>query len=195
MSAAARDQRRCPAHDGRNGSVRQPDRAHLVQDFLRACGILSAAEPLACLGRLGVELLDQAAPVVAVAGTIAAPSTCRSVSRFASGSDRGCRDHDLRDPRRSIGQRPHASRPMPFGPMARGATPALAAPPSAVTTAAAPITAPSPMVTPGMTKAPLPIQTSWPIRVSPRLTWSLLRRFGEACPSRKMLKPDTRLAL
>jgi hypothetical protein len=48
-------------------SGRQSGGTHLVQEFLRTARIQIAAHQKADLGRLGVELLDQAAQVVAAA--------------------------------------------------------------------------------------------------------------------------------
>jgi hypothetical protein len=46
-------------------SGRQSGGAHFVQEFLRAARVQIAAQQTADLGRLGVELLDQAAQIVA----------------------------------------------------------------------------------------------------------------------------------
>jgi hypothetical protein len=48
-------------------SCRQSGGAHLVHEFCRAARVQVAPQQPADLGRLGVELLDQAAQVIAVA--------------------------------------------------------------------------------------------------------------------------------
>jgi hypothetical protein len=46
---------------------RQPGSAHFIEEFSGSTGIEVAAEQLADFGRFGLELLDQAADVVAIA--------------------------------------------------------------------------------------------------------------------------------
>src|SRR3954471_9459901 len=60
VAARIRQKTRC-------GSRRQSGGAHFVDEFLRAARVQLAPQQLTDLGRLGVELLDQAAQVVAVA--------------------------------------------------------------------------------------------------------------------------------